>query len=193
MAALDPVRKRWFNHDFNALMMLPPGVSTPNRPDAEVRAILLGALDPSERGALCGGMDVSRQLAPAPEAEAAVVGRLVRAAGFDEAGSSGHWIATGWGAYLEYDLSPGSADDAAHARLLSLPVGGPVELWWSEGEGGWSESRSVRWWPLRSGQETDWAMPLDRLPHWDRARVRRVRIVPRRTGPVAAGTPRLLR
>ena len=192
IAALDPVRNRWFNHEFNALMMLPPGADRPRNPGVDVRAVLLDALDRSEREALFGGMDVSRRLVVATgRRETGAEGRLVRAAGFERSGPNGRWRASGWGSYLEYEIAPFVASEVS---MLSVPTSGPVEVWWCDGEQPWSESRSVRWWPSSSSVEpADWCMPLDLLPHWDRGRVRRIRIVPRKAGEVAVGTPRLVR
>jgi hypothetical protein len=196
LAAMEPIRTRWFDHDLNALMLLPPHAPSQRRSDAEVRPILLAALNRSDREALCGGMDVSRHLTHPQQLSAGdpvAVGRLVRTFEISEAGSPDRWNARGWASYLEFDLSARTADARSGARILSLPVAGPVELWWSDEDGKWSESRSVRWWPARSAETTDWAVPLEKLPHWETARIRRVRVVPRKAGAMAVGIPRLLR
>jgi hypothetical protein len=89
---------------------------------------------------------------------------------------------------------PAGAEPGRAARALCVPVaGGPLEIWWAGAAGGWSETRSVRWRAADAGPARDWAVPLDRLPHWDPAAVRRVRIVFRTAGPVTVGAPRLLR
>ena len=52
----------------------------------------------------------------------------------------------------------------------------------------------MRWPAFAVGSPVrDWAIPLDRLPHWDPADVRCVRVFIRAAGPVAVGAPRLLR
>ncbi|MDB5352837.1 MAG: hypothetical protein JWN86_4084 [Planctomycetota bacterium] len=194
LAAVEPIRTRWFDHDLNALMLLPAHVPLHRRPDVEVAPIVFGALSLAEREALCGGMNLARHLKP-PAAfssgDPVAVGRLVRTFEVRETGSPNHWTATGWASYLEFDLSARSPD----ARVLSLPVAGPVELWWADENGKWSESRSVRWWPSTSAsaEATDWAVPLEKLPHWETSRIRLVRVVPRKSGIMAVGTPRLLR
>lgn len=193
IAAMEPIRARWFNNDFNAMMMLPLTVRTPRRADTEVRAILLASLGRSEREALCGGMVVSRYLTQPEASEPIAVGRLVRTFGVRESGAPGRWDATGFASHLEFDLSAATPEDRARARFLAVPVAGPVEVWWAGDGEKWSAARSVRWWPPQSAEPTDRAVPLDRLPHWDGARVRRVRIAPRRAGELAAGAPRLLR
>ena len=76
------------------------------------------------------------------------------------------------------------------ARLLSLPAHSPVEIWWSDRAGKWTEARSVRWHP---GPGDDWAVPLERLPHWDSHHIHRLRITIRDPGTVDVGVPRLLR
>lgn len=196
LGAVDPVRTRWFNSDWNALMMLPTAAIAPRKADAEVRSTLLGSLSPQEREALCGGMDVSRHLKAPGDLDAPVTvaqGRLVRAFEVRRGSGPGRWDAGGWASFLEFDLSGAPAEARASARVLAVPVAGPVEVWWSDEDGRWSEGRSVRWWPSRSERVTDWAIPLDRLPHWDGAKAVRVRIAPRRRGAMTAGTPRLLR
>jgi len=67
----------------------------------------------------------------------------------------------------------------------------PLEIWWRGDAGRWSELRSVRWsQPAAAPQE--WAVPLDRLPHWNTGDVRRVRVYLRAGRPSVVGAPRLL-
>ena len=96
--------------------------------------------------------------------------------------------------FLEYRLDA-PRDAIASARLLAHPARdrlGGVEVWWAGEDRAWSEGRSVRWRidPSQPGRE--WAVPLDRLPHWDGRAVRYVRIAFRFSGTVLAGPPRLL-
>ena len=195
LGAIDPVRTRWFNSDWNALMMLPAAAPTAKVANGEVRARLLSALTTREREALCGGMDVSPLLKSPGDLDATdpvAPAPMVRAFEMTPRGAD-RWDAKGWASFLEYDLSAIPAKDRASARMLAVPTGGPVEIWWSDGQQKWSEGRSIRWWPAPSEGVTERAIPLDRLPHWDKAKALRVRIAPRRRGPIIAGAPRLLR
>ena len=188
LGAIDPVRTRWFNTDWNALMMLPIAADASRVPNDQVRSVLLGSLSSADREGLCGGMNVSRHLHPNMDPTATLArGRLINA--FDVDGGDDVWNAHGSASYLEYDFANISPD----AHTLVVPVSGPVEVWWSSANGSWTEGRRVRWWPSKTNAATDWAIPLDRLPHWDRSSVSRVRIAPRKRGPIAAGEPRLLR
>ncbi len=194
VAALDPVRKRWFNHEGNALMMLPITTPEPRMPEEQVRSTLLASLSAEQREAIYGGVNVARYLQPSgdPAGTSTVArGRLDRKFEVKPAGPD-RWVAGGWASFLEFDL-PADARERDEAHRLALKVQGPVEVWWSYGDGKWSEGRSVRWWPSDTEEATEWALPLDRLPHWDRSKPIKMRIIPRRRGPMTAGEPRLLR
>jgi hypothetical protein len=198
LAALDPIRPSWFPHDSNALTMLAASVPTSGLPDDRVRPTLLAALALSEREALCGGMDASPYLRPASEssrADTMAVGRFVGAFGVCQIGPGDRFLARG-PAYLEFQMSDSThRDSIADARMLCVPgfdPEGKIEVWWT-GEGArWSETRSVRWQPVSEGPTGQWAIPLDRLPHWSPSRASRIRVVVRSVGTVAVRAPRLL-
>lgn len=188
LASLPPVRKAWFDHDgTNALETLPPAALAARLTDAEARRVVLETLGPSGREALCGGMEVDPE--PPSGGGTVAVATPVRSFAVEETGRVDLRSATGFASFLEFDLSA----DLAGARVLVVPATGPVEVWWSDEAGRYSEGRSVRWRVARSAEPADGAVPLADLPHWDSARVRRVRVVPRRAGILAAGPPRLLR
>ncbi len=203
LAALDPIRTRWFPHDYNALMMLAETVPAPTLPNDQVRPTLLAALSPDEREALCGGMDVSPHLRAAGEfagARNVAVGRLVEAYRARPEGPPGHYVAAGGPAFWEFALSPPTAGTGrgAEPRVLCVPgvvSGGTVELWWADDSEAWSESRSVRWQPDPAHPVGETAVLLERLPHWGRSPSRRVRVIVRSEGPVGVElkSPRLLR
>jgi hypothetical protein len=196
ITVMEPLRTQWFNNDFNGLIALPPCGSVRRCDDSAVRPTLLAALNRSEREALCGGMNVARHLTfpgTVSAGDPVAIGRLVGNFDVRPTAAPDRWYANGWASYLEFELSATRAQAPAGARVLALPVDGPVELWWSDGDGKWSELRSVRWWPPRTVGAMDWAAPLEKLPHWDTATIRRVRITPRRPGMLTAGAPRLLR
>src|SRR5262249_5465366 len=122
LAALDPVRTRWFPTELrmNALVLLPNTVATPRIPDDLVRSTLLAELSEAEREALCGGMDASRYLRPAraPNAgEVLAIGQQVEAFRIQPATESGKFVSEGWPAYLEYRM-PSQAEPA---RMLVVP------------------------------------------------------------------------
>jgi hypothetical protein len=197
LAALDPIRTRWFPHDLNALAMLPETVEAPGMPDDRVRSTLLASLTASEREALCGGMDASPYLRPA-EADPVAIGRLVGRFRVEPGGTPDRYVSPGRPAYLEFQMAdaatPQDPGTGRGALALCLPTaGGALEVWWRGDVGGWSETRSVRWQAPPTGSTRDWAVPLDRLPHCDPARVRRIRVFVRTAGPVTVGAPRLLR
>lgn len=68
-----------------------------------------------------------------------------------------------------------------------------MEVWWSDRPGKWTEARSIRWRPDPSRPRAEWAVSLDRLPHWDGRTVRRVRLTLREAGTIDDGAPRLIR
>jgi hypothetical protein len=201
LAALDPIRPRWFPHDSNALTMLAESVPTPGLPDDRVRPRLLAALSLAEREALCGGMAAAPYLRPASESSetgAMSVGRFVGALGNCQVGPGDRYLARG-PAYLEFQMNDSTHrdhDSIADPRMLCIPgfdPEGKLEVWWT-GEGArWSETRSLRWQPVSEGPTGQWAIPLDRLPHWSPSRADRIRLVVRSVGTVAVKAPRLLR
>jgi hypothetical protein len=205
LAALDPIQPRWSTAHFNALEMLAASVSTSERPDSQVRSLLLAALTPAEREALCGGMDASPYLQPVADRGdlvPAAVGHLESSSRIQATGA-GRWIAAGWPAYLDYcvpattgqgsDSSPGPR---AAIRALGLPVdmpGASIEVWWRGDHDHWSETRSVRCRldPSRPGK--GWVLPTDRLPHWEPGESRHLRLLFRTAGVAAVDAPQLLR
>ncbi len=192
LAVLEPTRTRWLDHEsMSPLMLLGPTVETSRVAPERVRPLLLCSLSLADREALWGGMDASRYLlAPDPQAaEPVAVARPSGSLRVQPTGQPGLFQAAGWPSFLEYTL-PADAD--AHA--LGLPVrpeaaDALVELWWADPSGHWSATRRVRWHPDRDR----WALPLDRLPHWDPSREHRVRVSFPASGRVAVEAPRLLR
>ncbi len=195
LAALDPVRTRWFPHDYNALMMLPPGVAFPRLADALVRPTLLASLSMADREGLCGGLDTSAHLRPAAEfAEGPppTVSQLVDSFRIRAEPPGGKAISQGGPAYREFLLPA----DSRPAKALSLPAPAPgqtLELWWADRRDRWSETRSARVHCDTPHPPAEWAIPLEWLPHWNPNESRRLRLFYREPGPVAVGTPRLLR
>jgi membrane protein YdbS with pleckstrin-like domain len=199
LAALDPIRTRWFPHDSNALRILAAAVPGSGLADNRVRPTLLAALSLSEREALCGGMAASPYLRPASEsskAEASAVGRLVGAVGDCQIGPGDRFLARG-PAHLEFQMSDSTHQDSiADARMLCVPgfdPEGKLEVWWTGDGAMWSETRSVRWQPASEGPTGQWAIALGSLPHWSASRASRIRVVVRSVGTVALEAPRLLR
>jgi hypothetical protein len=198
---LDPVRPHWFPIEpFSALMMLAPTVEAPRVAGPLVRPTLLAALPPADREALFGGMDASAYLRPAavqPGAETVAVGRLVGSFRVRAAGPDGPFESEGWPAYLEFEMSNFRSEiPGAGAHVLSLPggaTGQEMEVWWAPAGGRWSEARSIHLRPDPRRSAAAWTVPLDTLPHWDPERARRLRVLFHMPGPIAAGTPKLLR
>ncbi len=196
MVALEPIRTRWFPHPapFNPLInLLPVGPATARLAEDRVRPTLLAAMSPADREALFGGMEATRQRIPAshlagsrpPVVARAVTNPRVRPV------EVGRYRVEGWPGVIEFEVGR----DADEARALCLPgpgVARRLEVWWAgEGEG-WSPGRSVRWSPDPGHPGTDWGVPLDRLPHWRRGEVRRLRLICRDPGPIELAAPRFL-
>ncbi|MFO0891902.1 MAG: hypothetical protein U0790_22550 [Isosphaeraceae bacterium] len=199
LAALDPIRPRWFPHDASALEMLADSVPEPGSPDVPIRGRLLDALSAADREALCGAMDASPYLARPGDltgAEVVATSRLVRSFGAVPQGD-GRWLARHRPSSLDFRWSvDGSPDALARAKFLSLQdigAGDRVEIWWTWEGGGWSETRSIRLGPGSGAQRPADALRLDRLPHWSPARAGQVRVVVRSDRPVIVKAPRLLR
>jgi hypothetical protein len=197
LAALDPIRVRWYHHEDNALSMLPASVESAAVPDTSVRTMLLAALSQTDLEALYGGMDASPYLSPTSDfvgrhQATLAVGRLVGSFGVRPQGTTGQYLSAGGSAYLEYEL----ASEAGPGRILCISGGAstwPWQIWWTDARGRWDESRSARLKIDGNRPERDWALPLERLPHWGSAPSRLIRIFPRSKGQVAVGSPRLLR
>ena len=206
--ALDPAWNHWFQPEYNGLWMVPAPARVSGRADPDVRKSLLEQLTAAERKAIWGGMDVSRHLSPVENLagvspDGLAVGRLVET---DHAHSDPsplgarmrRYTMTGWPAYLEFELTPPDPSKGVGPgvpRYLGLPCGPspePLELWWAKRGERWSPSRCVRFRPDPRQPPREWALPLDRIPHWnpDDAERIRVRFV---AAPVAIGEPRLLR
>ena len=201
IAALEPIRPHWMPLDAPGANVAPligfiPG---PSRvPDDEVRDRLLTKLAFEDKEGLFGGMDVGpylvafESLTTDPPLPTRREGSLrIRPDGPDNA-----FLTEGWPSYLEYRVDAPPAEVAA-SRWLALAVmanEGGVEVWWDDGSGHWTEGRSLLWTidPAKPRGRI-WAVPLDRLPHWDGERVKRLRILFRYPERVFAQPPRLLR
>lgn len=184
LSAMDPIQTRWFPIDMNPLAML-PGCAERSRvaPEA-VRALLLSSLTPAEREALCGGMNASIYAQPSGSVPS-IAGRQVAAFRVRAEGPDGSYIVGEAPGYLEFAFEGRNPD----ARSLCVPTDVPLEVWWADAGGRWSEVRSVRWRPGPG----DRAVPLSRLPHWPEPPPTRVRLLFREAGTVVVGAPRLLR
>jgi hypothetical protein len=201
LAALEPIRTSWLHPERNgttALAMIGPTVESPRVADGEVRARLLARLDPGSREALWGGMDVTRYLAAdGRDVMAEAVER--RAAGMRPKGG-GSYAGRGGSAFVEYELAGGGAGARGLRLGVRLPGGGgaasklpPVEVWWSDRSGAWSETRRVTWRPGGPGPAAG-VVPLEAMPHWgDPAAPRRVRVAVRVPGEMVIEPPRLVR
>ncbi len=205
VAALEPIKPHWMAFDqsyANLARLIGPiagtGSGRPRLPDTEVRSHLLASLGPEDRQGLFGGMDVTPYLVPTtriPRGESRdLESSPIGSAGMTPTGPPGHYESQGWPSYVEFRLNA-SASEVARARYLCVPLVARepgVELWWSDDSGQWSEGRSVAWKPRPGdlpGEQL--AVPLDRLPHWSGAEVRRVRVRFRFPGPVRLGPPAL--
>ncbi|GAC1473830.1 MAG: hypothetical protein NVSMB9_23140 [Isosphaeraceae bacterium] len=199
LATLDPIEFKWTPPGYSALLMLPPGATTPALPDSLVKPTLLNALTPAERRSVCGGMDVTRYLQRAdspdlnPEATVSVARPVTLYRVRDE--GQDRYVAAGWPAFIEFEFQ---GSDPASARALEMSAFDPsqsVEVWWRGDRQRWSETRSVRFHsdatlcPSARG----WLLPLDRLPHWDPSEARRLRLLFHAPGPLAVASPRLIR
>jgi hypothetical protein len=198
LAALDPIRTRWYPNENNALAMLPASVKSAVVPDASVRTMLLAALSQTDLEALYGGMDASPYLSPASDFVVShqaplAVGQLVASFGVRPQGTTGQYLSAGGSAYLEFKLA---SEAGGPGRVLCISGGAstrPWEIWWTDARGRWDESRSARLKIGANRPELDWAIPLERLPHWGSVPSLRIRIFPRSKGQIAVGSPRLLR
>ena len=192
LAALDPFANAWTPEPrlFNAWNLLPvwPAPAQPARPDD--RETLLLAVSPQDREALCGGMDVSKYLIKptnASDSEGGESGRVVRCSQARPLADPDRFEARGELAFVEFVWPPKSA----LARFLILPSPAQGEIWWTDGRGRWSPSRSLTWSVAESPE--GWALPLRFVPHWSGTEQIQLRLLIRRKGPVALATPRVLR
>jgi hypothetical protein len=191
LAALDPLQPRWFPFpELNALAMLGPGASQSRLPQPLVRSALLSALSPTEREAICGGMDASRYVSAAhdpstlelvAEARPTAMFRVHQA-------SAGLLVGEGGSAFREFEF-PASADRGSRLRL---PIG-VSEVWWTDSDGRWTESRSAHWPADLLGGAQVPVLALDSLPHCRPEDVRGIRLFYKNAGPIAVESPRLLR
>ena len=192
LAALDPIRPSWVPEGMSALEMFPEsGPIGEAQPSADIRGLILAALSPPDRDALCGGMDASTYRIPAPGSPSGQTSAvLVRRSRVEPTGP-GRYRSAGWPAFLEYQIGP-EADGAMSLALSGVRTRREVELTWADADGVWSPNRSV-WWRPDPDPSRDWSVPLDRIPHWRPGHVRRLRVYFHEPGAVALGTPRLLR
>ncbi len=192
LRAFDPIRRKWFPADRPEIIgMIPETASVETMPDARVRPTILSALDPVDIEALCGGMDATPYLRPADDDErsATTAGVLTAASGMSRVDGETYRSA-GEGSFLEYRFR--SPDPAARAIQLAADttrLRESISVCWAGDDGRWTVMRSVRW----RGEGGAAVLPLDRLPHWNKGAVTRIRIVVGEPGEVAVGTPRLVR
>jgi hypothetical protein len=193
---LDAPRFAWLPmKEYSPLILVRGGDGPARVPDAQVRDRLWTALRPDDRELICAGMDATPHLRALPELDAQnalAVGRLVRTYRMQPGASPAApatFVATGRPAFLEYEIQ-----GEPSARALALRASGPrLEVWWSEDGESWRPSRSVLWGPVGPSAGPAWAIPLERLPHLDVRRTRRLRIVVREPGTLAVEAPRLVR
>jgi hypothetical protein len=74
-----------------------------------------------------------------------------------------------------------------------LTAGKTLEVWWAEGDRWSSDRRVVVRIDQPAAERSDWVLPLDCLPNLENGGMSRVRLTVRESGPVAIGTPALLR
>jgi hypothetical protein len=195
--AFAPLEPRWSAPGWNILRMLPE--IPDNRPqelDADqVRAVVLEGLSARDRTLLFANMNATVLLQPGaswPRPAESVPGRLVRSHRAHPLDRPGFYQVDKWPSYLEFTFPAGCRSP----RALSLPglvPGKTVEVSWAEAND-WSSNRRV---VVRLEQPTaersDWVLALDRLPNLGNGGISGVRLSVRESGPVAIGTPALLR
>jgi hypothetical protein len=197
IGAFDPLEPRWAPAGWNVLRMLPdiPG-SRPNGLAADqVRAAIQEGLSPRDRALLFADMNATALLQSGgswPRPAEAEPGQLVRQLGIHSLDRPSLYRADGGPSYLEFTFSPRTPAPQA-LSLPGLAPGKTLEVWWAE-ENDWSSARRVL---VRINQpateRSDWVLPLNRLPNLENGGISRVRIGVREPGPVAIGTPVLLR
>ncbi len=198
LAAFDPIRRKWYPADrHEVIAMMPETARVATMPYDHVRPTILSRLDPRDIEALCGGMDATPYLVPADAAKGpqppSSVAELVASSGMRRL-EDGTYRSSGEGSYLEYRF----AAPVPSARALELAIdatktklSGPIRVSWAGEEGRWTVMRSVRWRSAGGQPQRDSLLPLDRLPHWDRSRVTRIRIVVDEANTIAVASPRL--
>ncbi len=202
LTVLEPIQPRWMPFTI-------PGADTARLigkidsakpvPDREVRGKLFAALSEKDREGLFGEMDAGRyfvaSLALNADARLAIVARPVAAEHLEPTGPDNEFTAQGWPSDMEFTLDAPS-EQIETARELVLPVNAPdggVEVWWDDGHDRWTPGRSVHWTVESRPTGVVWALPLDRLPHWDGTQVRRIRVAFRYPGKIYVRPPFLTR
>jgi hypothetical protein len=195
LRAFDPIRRKWFPAARPEVIgMIPETASVETMPDVRVRPTILSALDPLDIEALCGGMDATPYLRPTAREEArwphSTAGELATTSGMTRLEDRTYRAAAD-GSFLEYRFrSPEPAARALRLAVDTARLHGPISFYWAGEEGRWTVMRSVRWRSV-GGMAGD-VLALDRLPHWDKACVTRIRIVIGEPGVVTVEAPRLV-
>ncbi len=195
--AFEPLEPRWTLAGWNALRMLPQTAHASGSPklgDARVRRELLGSLSAREQAWLMADRNVSPLLERGGDRPIATGSQLVGSLRLHPLDRPEHYLSDGWPSYLEFQFPPGQPSPRA-LSLPGLPPGKTLELWWSEGDREWTPQDRVviRVEQSEAAERSDWVLPLDRLPQLEAGKLRRVRITVREPGPVAIGSPALLR
>ena len=144
MAAVEAVRRRWFEWEGSQLFqMIPKTDLTPAVANASVRSTILGELMPAEKELLWGGMDVTRYAISAEgfEASSALTGRAGRDIGRAGRVGPSDCYAVGSGAYLEYRYSSHHVPIRGvrlHVDDCNQDGGVRIGLWWPDEAGKWS-------------------------------------------------------
>ncbi|WP_165226611.1 hypothetical protein [Aquisphaera insulae] len=191
LAALPPVRPRWYPHEGSILEMLPRTRRSGMPPDQVVR-ILRDSLATRDLESLLGGMDASALLlsSDGPTGKQAIArGDLVDSVGARPDGP-GRWRGSANRMLLEFDLGRSIDGRPLFLHMPGLERAEKAELWWAGDRDAWTEARSASWKGTSPGATV---LPLDRLPHWSAEHSRRVRLVVRSDRPIAVEAPRLLR
>jgi hypothetical protein len=202
LSAFEPIRPHWMPFDrkgANVLRLLDPIPQESRVPDSEVRGRLLASLNATDKEGLFGEMDVAPYLVPASTLEGwkapLALGRMDGMLGMKTTDQPGVYESAGWPSYVEFALDA-PKERLALAQWLALPVRHQqekgIEIWWAGDDGEWSDGQSIRWpsdatLPIGTGS----AVPLDRLPHWNGHKIKRLRVVFRLPGWVLVAPPRL--
>lgn len=187
--ALDPVETAWTPVGYNIFNMLSGCARTSRVPDQVVKSAILATLSPSDRRSLCGGMDATPYLIARKAVETGRSGRLTSRFRLRTT-ETGQLVSDGWPSFLEYEMDGDGASTSTLNLTVDSDTGGLLELWWRGEAERWSETRSIRLHPRSGG---DWNLALEKIPHWDPAGARRLRILFHDAGPVSSVAPRLIR
>lgn len=206
LAALEPISTSWLQPErngANALVLLGRTVASPRVADPDVRPLLLAQLGARDREALWGGMEATRY-AHQPQSRATLEvesAHLVRTSGMRATGEN-RFQSRGWPAFAEFEFPAGGEASQFRPEVLELPVWidtlraqgllPPLELWWTNQAGEWSETRRITWRPEPGSREPA-RIPLDRIPHFDPTTARYVRVLVRPVCALTLEAPRLLR